>query len=1162
MNAKHTEEQKYAPRTPTANSADVEAVVEAAVSRAHQWLQETGTESSHKEAKATEQLAEIVRDPKGVYFTMDFVDRVARPEDNRVGAEELRNLTDVPGFLGPINKLLLGAGGLAGRALPDVVMPLARRRMRQMVGHLVLDAEGKALNALLDKAHAEGTQLNLNLLGEAVLGHDEADDRAARTLELIRNPRVTYVSVKASSLVAQLNHWDIEGNLVRLKDQLRPLYRAAMQQSPRVFINLDMEEYKDLHLTIRLFTELLNEAEFQDLETGIVLQAYLPDTYDALVQLAEFARGRRAEGGAPIKVRLVKGANLSMEKVEAEVHGWSQAPYTSKEEVDANYLRLLDYVLQPEHADNIRIGVASHNLYTVALAWELAARRGVERQLDAEMLQGMSPAQSRAVQAVFGEMILYTPVVHAEDFDVAVSYLVRRLEETSERQNFLPALFSPEVEGPDQQTPMEEQEQRFRDSVASRWVTASGPRRHQDRNLDSGTQAVGLGRFVNEPDTDPALMHNREWALAALATDPGAPVNQEISDPAVVDTAVERARKLAEEWSQRSGEERAGVLDKIADALADARGELISVMAHEANKAVDQSDPEVSEAIDFATYYGESARALDSAHSRFTPHRVVVVTPPWNFPVAIPVGGMLASLAAGAAVIVKPAPQVVRCAEIAVDAIHRGMVAAGVDPDLLQLVRADEGEAGQRLITHEHVDSVILTGASETAKLFRSWQPELRINAETSGKNAIIISPSADPDLAVADLFKSAFGHSGQKCSAASLAILVGSQGQSKRFLNQLLDAVQTLRVGPGTDISTTMNGLVEPPSEKLLRGLTVLEPGERWLIKPEQLNEEGTLWSPGIRDGVQPGSWYHTNECFGPVLGIMHARDLDEAIEWQNSTGFGLTGGIHSLNNDEIARWMDRVEVGNAYVNRGITGAIVQRQPFGGWKNSTIGNGAKAGGPNYVAQQGAWTDGDLPPRDVSVRPAVAKVLRDAAGRFSEQLNEADIAWLWRAAELDELAWRKEFGVEHDNTALTAEANIFRYRPLTEPLRVRLGDGFHLAELLRLQIAGHRAGVAVDVSAAQRISRGLKELGLTVREISDDAFAVEIEDAPSTRVRTLGAVDSSLREAAVESGSVLLDEPVLADGRRELLHFLLEQALSVTMHRFGIIREVGHLQRS
>ena len=421
-----------------------------------------------------------MRDEDGIRFTMGFVDRVARPADNTVAARELSKLanpfkTSLPAFIGGVDKGLVGLGSLAAPILPSVVMPLARKRLQQMVGHLVLDAEGKALTAQLEEARDAGYQLNLNLLGEAVLGETEAQSRLERTQQLLRNPNVTYVSIKASSVCAQLNPWDIEGNTKRLKDRLRPLYREAKNRSPYAFINLDMEEYKDLHLTIKLFTELLSEAEFLDLEAGIVLQAYLPDTFDALVQLAEFAKTRRENGGARIKIRLVKGANLSMERVDAQLHDWPQAPYTTKEDVDANYLRLMDYIFQPEHADNVRIGIASHNLYTVALATELARIRGVEHQLDVEMLRGMAPAQARAVQEVVGGLILYTPVVHAEDFDVAVSYLVRRLEENGEKQNFLHALFAPGDE------PMADQEQRFKDSVLNRWRTFAGPRRTQDR---------------------------------------------------------------------------------------------------------------------------------------------------------------------------------------------------------------------------------------------------------------------------------------------------------------------------------------------------------------------------------------------------------------------------------------------------------------------------------------------------------------------------------------------------------------------------------------------------------------------------------------------------------------------------------------------------------
>jgi len=1127
---------------------DVENVLPAAVERARAWLEETDADAGG--TSATEQLAALVRDPEGVQFTMEFVDRVARPEDDRTAASALARMPAGPDFLGTLNNSALKLGGIMGRVLPQVVMPLARARLRQMVGHLVLDADGKALDKLLDKASDEGTELNLNLLGEAVLGDEEAERRRERTLALVNNPRVTYVSVKASSLCAQLNPWDLEGSLVRLKDQLRPIYRAAAEAG--VFINLDMEEYKDLRLTIRLFTELLDEDEFRDLEAGIVLQAYLPDTFDALQELAEFAATRVGAGGAPIKVRLVKGANLSMEKVEAEVHGWTQAPYQTKEEVDANYLRLLDWVLRPEHADNIRIGVASHNLFTVALAWELAVARGVERQVDAEMLQGMAPEQARAVHEVFGRMILYTPVVHKEDFDVAVSYLVRRLEENASEENFLHAMFAPEVEGPDP-SPLDLQEDVLRRAVETRWSTFAGARRTQDRTAESGRQAPKTGRFVNEPDTDPALRANRAWALDALAAEPQPADAEEVTDPARVDAAVGRAAELAEGWASRSGAERAAVLDTIADELADARGDLVTVMAHEGRKTVDQSDPEISEAIDFATYYAESARQLDRARSVFTPHQVTVVAPPWNFPVAIPTGGVLSALAAGSAVIIKPAPQVVACSQVMVDAVHRGLAAHGIDEDLVQLVRADEADAGQRLISHEDVDHVILTGASETAALFRSWRPEMELSAETSGKNAIIVTPAADPDLAVEDIYQSAFGHSGQKCSASSLVILVGQAGDSHRLLSQLVDAVSTLRVGPGTDISTTMNGVIEPPGDKLKRGLTRLDGEETWLLEPKQLDEDGLFWSPGIRDHVAPGSWFHTNECFGPVMGIMHASSLEEATEWQNSTGYGLTGGLHSLDQDEIDWWIDHVEVGNAYVNRGITGAIVQRQSFGGWKNSVIGAGAKAGGPNYVPQQGTWTEGTLDHAQQQLTPDVAGLLRDWAGLVSED----DLGWLRAAAELDALAWREEFGAEHDLTALRSEANIFRYRPLLQPLRVRVGSGAVLRDVLRLQLAALRTGTAVDISGDVEAAADLARAGVHARTISDEAFAAEVKGYEGARIRALGSVDDALWAAAVESGSVILDQPVLADGRRELLPFLLEQALSVTMHRFGVLGTTG-----
>ncbi|MGE9807935.1 bifunctional proline dehydrogenase/L-glutamate gamma-semialdehyde dehydrogenase [Janibacter sp. G1551] len=1139
-----------AAAVPSDAIAQLRALAPEAERLADQWARATEAGATRKEKATTGQLAALLRDPSGLDLAVRFVDRVARPEDTKVAAKELSALTSgsAASFLGRIDRSLLGAGAIASRIAPDVVVPIARRRLRQIVGHLVVDANDPKLAKHLAASRADGFRLNINLLGEAVLGEEESASRTARTQALLERDDVDYVSIKVSSLVSQINQWDTEGTVRRCLERLRPLYRAALKTSPHSFVNLDMEEYKDLDLTIEVFTAMLSEPEFKNLEAGIVLQAYLPDALPAMERLIAFARNRVEAGGAPIKIRLVKGANLAMEAVEAEVHGWAQAPYTSKEAVDANYLRCLERALRPELTGILRIGIASHNLYDVALAHLLAQKRGVTAAMDVEMLQGMSPSQARAVRDTVGTVILYTPVVAPEDFDVAVSYLVRRLEENAAPQNFLHAFFSGDTAGAPGPA-MTDQLERFRRSIDDIATTPVGPRRTIERPAIDGT-------FANTPDSDPALPDIRVWAQEALERPAPELTSPILGSPAEVDEVIARAAGASASWAARPASERAAILRDAARALEAHRGDLLTVMSHEAGKTLGEADPEISEAVDFARYYADSAEQLDRGAmadgATFTPDRVVLVTPPWNFPVAIPIGGVLAGLAAGSAVVIKPAPQTPGCVEVAVAALHE----AGVPADVLQVVRTDEGAVGQALISHADVDTVVLTGASETAALFAGWRAGrpggARVYGETSGKNALIVTPAADLDLAVADLVRSAFGHAGQKCSAASLGILVGSVGTSDRFRRQLIDAVRSLAVGWPIDLGATMGPVIEEPHGKLRRALTTLEPGETWLVEPKQLDDTGRLWSPGLKDGVRPGSFFHTTEVFGPVLGLMRAKDLDEAITLQNATAYGLTGGLHSLDTDEIATWMDKVEVGNAYVNRHITGAIVERQSFGGWKASSIGPGAKAGGPNYVAQLGSWAPAGLPAFRADASVAARGVAEAALTALSAEPSADERVWLDAALGSDAAAWSTEFGVEHDRSGLSAEANVFRYRPAPR-VTLRVEPGAKAVELARLLAAAALAGSGAQVSAAVGVLTGVAGLsaaGVSVHEEDTAVFAKRIAGEHDLRVRVLGDAQSVL-DALGATDVDVLPGPVLATGRRELLTFLREQAISRTKHRFG-----------
>ena len=547
-----------------------------------------------------------------------------------------------------------------------------------------------------------------------------------------------------------------------------------------------------------------------------------------------------------------------------------------------------------------------------------------------------------------------------------------------------------------------------------------------------------------------------------------------------------------------------------------------------------QSDPEVSEAIDFIRYYALNSLELENLEgATFTPDEMVVITPPWNFPIAIPTGGTVAALATGSAVIHKPSKPTPYCSALIIDCLWE----AGVPREVLQLCAPIERELGQHLVSHPDVDRVILTGASETAALFKSFRPELHVNAETSGKNALVITPAADRDLAVADLVHSAFGHAGQKCSAASLGIMVDSTYDSERYRRQLIDAAASMVVDWPANLSATMGPLTEDPSDKLRRALTSLEPGESWLLEPKQLDDTGRLWSPGIKDGVKPGSFFHLTEVFGPVLGLMHAGDLDEAIEFQNAVDFGLTGGIHSLDPDEVETWLDRVQVGNAYVNRGITGAIVRRQSFGGWKQSSVGLGSKAGGPNYLMLFGHYSD------DPASLPG--------AGDATQSLE---------AAQADDRRWLEtEFGAAKDHTGLRSEANIFRYRP--RPVTLRVTSAASLFDLERSLHAARTVGSTVQLSVAEDVPAEVKiavtNAGVAARTESAETFAEMVaggryDDTVGARIRVLGEQEPELLAVAAKRPEVaVIDEPVTSSGRVELRYYVQEQAVSMTLHRFG-----------
>jgi len=1109
------------------------------IATVQRWLAES---AKIRPDASAERLAGVLKDPRGLPFTVGFIDNVIRPEDPKVAARAFAELAkDVPSFLPVHLRTAIRTGAAAGKLAPAAVIPVVRRVLRGMVGHLIVDARPAKLGRSIKRIRAHGERLNVNLLGEAVLGEREAARRLEGTHRLLARDDIDYVSIKVSSTVAPHSAWAFDEAVEHVVESLTPLFRRAAAASPAKFINLDMEEYRDLDLTVAVFTALLDQPEFSQLEAGIVLQAYLPDALGAMIRLQEWAAARRARGGAGIKVRVVKGANLPMERVEASLHDWPLATWDSKQDSDTNYKRVLDYALHPDRIRNIRIGVAGHNLFDIAFAWLLAGKRGVRDGVEFEMLLGMAQGQAEVVKREVGGLLLYTPVVHPAEFDVAIAYLIRRLEEGASRENFMSAVFDLH----DDKALFAREKDRFLASLAALDRSVPAPNRTQDRRVAPPDKVAET--FHNVADTDPALPANAAWSREILARVPVSAVGNDLvesttlSTPEQVETVIAGAVEAGAKWGALTGRERAAHLRKAAVVLERRRAELLEVMAAEAGKTLDQGDPEVSEAIDFANYYASLAEALDDVDGAVhKPVRLTVVTPPWNFPLAIPAGSTLSALAAGSAVVVKPASQARRTGSVMVDALWE----AGVPRDVLRLVQLTEHDLGRRLVSDPRVDRLILTGAYETAELFRSFRDDLPLLAETSGKNSIIVTPSADIDLAVKDVVYSAFGHAGQKCSAASLVILVGSVGTSKRFRNQLVDAVTSLKVGLPADATTQMGPMIEPPKGKLLKALTTLDRGESWVVEPKQL-DDGKLWSPGVKEGVARGSEYHLVEYFGPVLGIMTADSLEQAVEIQNEVAYGLTAGLHSLDPDDLKLWLDRVQAGNLYVNRGTTGAIVRRQPFGGWKKSAVGAGTKAGGPNYLVGLSDWEPAPATATaDIPAGPSTLLAVAPLEGRES----------LERALRSDAAAWASEFGTAKDVSQLGVERNVFRYDP--HAVTIRYAAGSTITDLLRVAAAGRLSGALVTISSYDDVPAAVRNaidaLGITVRVEDDATWHARAASLVGGRIRLLGGSAAELYAAIGGRPDIAIyAQPVTEAGRIELLPFLREQAVSITAHRFG-----------
>lgn len=1176
-------------------------LIQSAITLAEKWQNRATELVSDFDRAFHAKMEKMLQHPEEKALLIELMDQSFRAKSNARVADQIIFLLQKHGlarFFTTKERMLLWFFENFGQLAPSLSVPAFVESIRNDSRTVVIRGEEKPFNRHLLKRKAEGTRVNVNLIGEVVLGEEEAEERIRKYLKALENPNIDYISIKISTIFSQINALDFETTVSILVEKLTRLYRHA-QKHPYTqpdgtqinkFINLDMEEYRDLAITVELFKRTLENPEFKGFFAGIVLQAYLPDSHLWQKNLTDWAKRRVEQGGSPIKIRLVKGANMEMEETEASQKHWERVTYTDKSDTDGNYKRMVRYGLAPENAPFVHFGTASHNLFEQAFATTLAEANGTTEFHSIEMLEGMSESARLAIKEISKEVILYAPTASREQFTNAIAYLVRRLDENTGPQNFIRYSFGLKVGTPE----WEQQKALFLHSFEHEQSAVVGSKRQQNRLTESWCDYSGssydLGDYHAEADTDFVLPANQEWARNIAEKWQFTPETEHSITPVVVggevligerqikevidksqlkegvlagkfanateqdlQRAVEVATADPDGWRGLSHKERHAALKQVAIKVRERRNDLIGVAAAEVGKVFPETDVEVSEAVDFLEFYPYSAQYFDNYQNlEFAGKGVGVVVPPWNFPIAIPLGGITATLAAGNTVIIKPASVAVLCAY----EMCKCFWDAGISKNALQFLPCPGALAGKHLISNRAIDFVILTGGEDTAQAMLEARNDLFLTAETGGKDATIVTNMADREQAVKNVCQSAFGNSGQKCSATSLLVLEEEVYNDPSFRQALVDAAKSMNVGSVWDLNNRIGTLANPVSGALKQAVEQLEKGEEWALAPEYAEGNPYMLKPAIKWGVQEGAFCHMTELFGPVLAVMKATDLKHAVEIVNSTGYGLTSGLESLDEREVTYWKANLKAGNLYINRGTTGAIVLRQPFGGMGKSAIGAGRKVGIHNYLTQFVDFTETSLPQVDKRYSNELTRFLSSQKGGG---IQGADLEKLEAALQSYLYQYEAEFSQQKDYCKVRGEDNHFRYLPLKK-VAIRVTEQDSLFDALSRILAANVAGVWFKVSLADNTevksflagAEVLLKNGKVLEE-SEEEFRQTLANYERILYSDPARVPQATYAAAARSLTFIVRQKPMMEGRLELLNYFIEQSVSHSYHRYGNI---------
>uniref|UniRef100_A0A0C1NF27 L-glutamate gamma-semialdehyde dehydrogenase n=1 Tax=Tolypothrix bouteillei VB521301 TaxID=1479485 RepID=A0A0C1NF27_9CYAN len=873
-------------------------------------------------------------------------------------------------------------------SVPGQVAATTVATATETLAHKYISGENiKQALKTIERLRKEKMAFTVDLLGEAVITEAEAQSYLERYLDLMQQlveasknwspvpaidladgeplPKVQ-VSVKLTAFYSQFDPLDAKGSEERVSDRIRILLRRAKELGAAVHFDMEQYAYKDL--TLSILKKILLEEEFRNrTDIGVTIQAYLRDSNRDVQDLIAWAKQR----GYPVTIRLVKGAYWDQETIKASQKHWEQPVYNDKAATDANFEQLTELLLQ--NHQYVYSAIGSHNVRSQARAMAIAETLNVPRRcFEMQVLYGMGDKIAKALVDRGYRVRVYCPY---GELLPGMAYLIRRLLENTANSSFL----------------RQNMENRPVEELIAPPVVGQGDKVDKD-NSPSPPLPLSPSSFMGAADTDFAEEAERteaSQAFQAVREQLGKTylplINGEyVSTQQVIDSvnpshfsevvgqiglmsveqaeqAMQAAKAAFPAWRKTPAKERANILRKAADLMEQRRAELSAWIVLEVGKPVREADGEVSEAIDFCRYYALEMERLDEGYNYdisgetnryiYQPRGIAVVISPWNFPLAIATGMTVAALVAGNCTLLKPA----ETSSVITAKLTEILVEAGIPKGVYQYVPGKGSQVGAYLVNHPDTHVIAFTGSQEVgcriyaeAAVLKPGQKHMkRVIAEMGGKNAIIVDESADLDQAVVGTVQSAFGYSGQKCSACSRVVVLESVYDT--FVQRFVEATKSLNIGVAEYPSTQVGPVIDANARDRIREYIEKGKAEAKVALEMPAPDNGYFIGPVIFADVSPNAIIAQQEIFGPVVAVIKVKNFQEALDVANGTNYALTGGLYSRTPSHIEMAQEEYEVGNLYINRTITGAIVARQPFGGFKLSGV--GSKAGGPDYLLQ-------------------------------------------------------------------------------------------------------------------------------------------------------------------------------------------------------------------